>query len=63
MPVATDQIRCPRNPDHGLVTKRCLAPEEREMITRVNGDVFEIGCHVCGRYECEVPVYSEKVVK
>jgi hypothetical protein len=48
---ATDQIVCPRNPDHGLVTKRWLPLEERESLTEAAGDVFEIDCMECGKYE------------
>jgi hypothetical protein len=48
---ATEQIQCPRNPDHGPVTMRRLPPEEREMITKGDGDVFAIRCKFCGEYE------------
>ena len=51
MPPPTEQIKCPRDPAHGLANKRWLAPEERQMITRGDGDVFEIDCHFCGKYE------------
>jgi hypothetical protein len=34
-----------------MVTKRWLSPGEREMITKWDGDVFEIDCRVCGKYE------------
>jgi hypothetical protein len=59
MPPTTDEIVCPRHPAHGLATKRLLPPEERENLTKAVGDVFEIRCRICGRYEYEVPRYSD----
>jgi hypothetical protein len=35
-----------------MATKRLLAPDERQMVTEANADVFEIDCPVCGKYEC-----------
>ncbi len=51
MPPAIQQIKCPRNPDHGVVTKRWLAPGERQVLDEWKGDVFEIDCTFCGKYE------------
>ena len=51
MPPAPERIRCPHNPDHGIATKRWLPPEERQMITVGDGDVFEIDCEFCGKTE------------
>jgi redox-regulated HSP33 family molecular chaperone len=51
MPPAPERIKCPRNPSHGMATKRWLPPEEREMITEGEGDVFEIDCEFCGKTE------------
>lgn len=48
---ASEYIKCPRNPDHGIATKRWLPPEERELLTKYNGDVFAIRCAHCGEYE------------
>src|SRR6266446_6651763 len=45
---ATEQIPCPRNPDHGPATKQWLPPKEREMITRGDGEVYAIRCKFCG---------------
>jgi hypothetical protein len=52
---AIDQIACPRAPSHGMVTRRWLPLEEREMLTKVSGDVFEIDCKFCGSYEYQPP--------
>jgi hypothetical protein len=52
MPPKTEQIDCPRFPDHGPAFKRWLPPEARETITeKPASDVFEIDCPVCGKYE------------
>jgi hypothetical protein len=52
VPPAIEQVECPRYPEHGMTSKRWLAPEEREMFTKIeNEDVFEIDCHFCGKYE------------
>jgi hypothetical protein len=51
MPPAPEQIACPRNPDHGMTTKRWLPPEERELLTKVKGDVYAVKCPHCGEYE------------
>jgi hypothetical protein len=48
---APEEIQCPRFPEHGLATKRWLPPKEREMITKIAGDVFAIKCERCGEYE------------
>jgi hypothetical protein len=48
---AIEQIKCPREPAHGLCNKRWLALEDRQMITGGEGDVFEIDCAFCGKYE------------
>ena len=44
-------MKCQREPAHGLVNRRWVAREERQMITREDGDVFEIDCHFCGKYK------------
>jgi hypothetical protein len=54
--MSTDQIKCPRC--HELATSRLLQPSDREMMTKVVGDVFEIACHHCGRYEFKLPDYG-----
>jgi hypothetical protein len=46
-----EQITCPKNPDHGMVNKRWLHPDDRQMITKGVDDVFEIDCAHCGKYE------------
>ena len=51
MSLTIEKIKCPRFPDHGLAAKRLLAPDERQMITETDRDVFEIDCPVCGKYE------------
>jgi hypothetical protein len=51
MSPAIEQVKCPRFPDHGMIAMRLLAPDERQMITAADGDVFEIDCPVCGKYE------------
>jgi hypothetical protein len=52
MPPASEQIACPRNPDHGMATKRWLPPEERELTRpREGAEVYEIDCPHCGRFE------------
>jgi hypothetical protein len=51
MPPEPQRITCPRHPDHGIATVRWLPPEEREMITAGDGDVFEIDCPFCGKTE------------
>jgi hypothetical protein len=58
LPPATVEIICPHNPDHGMTVKRWLPPEEREMLIKVPGDVFEIDCPYCGKteYRDEQPV-------
>jgi hypothetical protein len=56
MPPTTVQVTCPRNPEHGLALKLLLSPSERQMVRKSDaGNVFEIDCPVCGRYE-----YHEK---
>jgi hypothetical protein len=50
MPLAPEQIKCPRFREHGMVTKRWLPLEEREM-SKADGDVFEIDCRLCGKFE------------
>jgi len=52
MPDTIETVTCPRYPDHGDAGKRWLPPDEREMITKWDGDVFEIDCPTCGKYEC-----------
>jgi hypothetical protein len=47
-----ETIKCPKFPDHGLTVKRWLRPDEREALTLGAGDVYEIDCHHCGKYEC-----------
>ena len=56
MPSTKEQVECPRNPEHGMVAKRLLAPDERQMATKAGGDVFEIDCSVCGKYEHPAPI-------
>jgi hypothetical protein len=52
MPRETEQIACPKYPDHGVVIKRWLAPEERELIRpREGAEVYEIDCPHCGKFE------------
>jgi hypothetical protein len=51
MEPASQYIFCPKNPDHGMTTKRWLHHDDREMITRNDEDVFEIDCPICGKYE------------
>jgi hypothetical protein len=46
-----DQIKCPRNPDHGIAVKRWLPWEERGLLTKAAGDAFAITCPHCGEYE------------
>jgi hypothetical protein len=47
----TVEIKCPRFPDH-VATRRLLATTEREQFRDdVEGDVYEIDCPVCGKYE------------
>jgi hypothetical protein len=47
----SQEIKCPRYPDHDA-TKRLLPAEEREQITRFpEEDVYEIDCPFCGKYE------------
>jgi hypothetical protein len=48
-----ESINCPRC--FYLATKRWLPPEEREMLTEVDGDVFEIVCQQCGSFEAALP--------
>jgi hypothetical protein len=60
MPPVTEQIACPKNPDHGIVSNRWLSPEEREMIRGESGDVFEIDCPDCGKYEYRSDVAPAK---
>ena len=50
-----ERITCPNDPEHGMVNKRWLPPAEREMITKWDGDVFEIDCQYCGKYEYPEP--------
>jgi hypothetical protein len=57
---ATEQIACPHYPEHGLATKRWLPPDERQMITKVPGDVFEIDCPYCGKTEMAADQLSEQ---
>jgi hypothetical protein len=53
------EITCPRNPDHGKATQRWLPREERQNITKASiTDVYEVDCHICGRFEC-----STKLIK
>jgi hypothetical protein len=48
----TEEIACPRFPEHGTATKRWLAPSERQMLVEEKtADVFEIDCPRCGKYE------------
>jgi hypothetical protein len=49
-----EQIKCPRNPDHGIVIKWWLAPEDRELLTKFSGDVYAIKCDYCGEYEVQL---------
>ena len=52
MSPTTELVKCPKYPDHGLVHKRLLSPEEREIKPRNRcADVFEIDCPWCGKYE------------
>jgi hypothetical protein len=55
MTPAIDRIACPKNLTHGMVSKRWLHPDDRQMITKFDSDVFEIGCEVCGKYEYSDP--------
>jgi hypothetical protein len=49
---ATEQIVCPKYPDHSMVIKRWLPPQERELIRpREGAEVYEIDCPVCGKFE------------
>ena len=57
MPPAPDEINCPRC--HELATKRLLAPEDLQMMTKAVGDVFLIDCRRCGSYECKLPQYDD----
>ena len=50
---ATEQIKCPKYPDHGIAWARWLAPEERE-IGKAEHDVYEVECPYCGKYELPV---------
>jgi hypothetical protein len=63
MPPADEQIRCPREPSHGFCTKRWLAPEDRQMITNWDGDVFEIDCAICGKYETRLDLLGIDVTR
>ncbi len=60
MPTKPEQIKCPKYPDHGMVTIRSLPREERESITAERStDVFEVDCPVCGRYELADQIVKE----
>jgi hypothetical protein len=49
---ASQQVNCPKNPDHGPVLMRWLPPAEREQIARIpEDDVYEVDCPQCGKYE------------
>lgn len=63
MPPASEQIKCPRYPDHGMVTKRWLPPEEREMITKVEGDVYAVKCPLCGEYEVLIGPHDKRTAQ
>jgi hypothetical protein len=63
MPPATQQIKCPRDPAHGLANKQWLAPEDRQMITNWDGDVFEIDCASCGKYECRSHILDNDIAR
>jgi hypothetical protein len=52
MHAAVGNFACLKKPEHGFTFVRWLPPEEREMLTKWNGDVFEIDCPQCGKYEC-----------
>jgi hypothetical protein len=49
-----EQVACPRNADHGMAIKRWLRGEyegrDGSRSARV-ADIFEIDCHLCGKYE------------
>jgi hypothetical protein len=51
------RIACPKNPDHGMTSKRLLQ-DDRQMISEAEGDVFEIDCPICGKYECQDELLS-----
>jgi hypothetical protein len=51
----TQQIRCLKYPEHGMVSIRKLRPDARETKTRTDADVFEVDCPLCGRYEASKP--------
>jgi hypothetical protein len=55
MSPATEQIQCPRNPEHGMAGKRWLPPNEREQIWPQGAEVFEIDCAFCGKSEYQLP--------
>lgn len=50
----SEQIKCVRNPDHGMAVKRWLRGEyegrDGSKSARV-ADIFEINCDSCGKYE------------
>jgi hypothetical protein len=56
----TEQIACPKYPDHGMVIKRWLHHDDRQMITKGEGEVFMIDCPFCGSYECQLPRYDDR---
>ncbi len=60
MAATIDQIPCPRYPEHGMSTTRWLPPEEREMLTDVNGDVYAVKCPLCGEYEVVIGPHDKR---
>jgi hypothetical protein len=58
-----DQILCPRYPQHGMATTRWLPPEEREMITNVQGDVYAVKCPTCGEYEAVIGLNDKRTAQ
>ncbi len=57
--MSSDQIKCRRC--HELAIWKLLQPSDREMMTKVVGDVFEIACRRCGRYESKLPVSTSQI--
>ena len=62
----TEEIRCPRNPDHGVTMKRWLRGDYKQGGTgdhALIADVFEINCQTCGKYEYRELCSAKKAEK